>query len=462
MASMGVGSYLSRFVESNLQQVFILVQLLVGLIGGFSTLILFYAFSHLDNYSIFLFILSSTIGVLIGLEIPLIIRILKEYRVLKLNVSNVLTADYVGALVAALLFPLVLVPQLGLYRTALLFGMFNVLVAGMSIYIFRNELARFTQTMLLTMVAVLFLGFALVHTERITGLFESKLFSGEIIYSNTTPYQHIVITRNKNAVAMFINGNLQFNSLDEYRYHESLVHPALSMLQNRKNVLVLGGGDGLVTKELLKYEDVESITVVDIDPTITTLFKSNPLLRKINADALNDKRVSIKNMDAWKFLEANSSFYNAVIVDLPDPNDIDISKLYTRSFYNLIVERMSADGVLVTQATSPFYAREAFWCITHTLEDISSIIDLKEKLHVHPYHVYVPSFGEWGFVIASPLHYRWEDIELKVPTRYLDKQILKTMTVFPSDMSELETEINTIQTHKLAYYYEKSWEYWYE
>lgn len=213
---------------------------------------------------------------------------------------------------------------------------------------------------------------------------------------------------------------------------------------------------------MLKYEDVESITVVDIDPTITTLFKSNPLLRKINADALNDKRVSIKNMDAWKFLEANSSFYNAVIVDLPDPNDIDISKLYTRSFYNLIVERMSADGVLVTQATSPFYAREAFWCITHTLEDISSIIDLKEKLHVHPYHVYVPSFGEWGFVIASPLHYRWEDIELKVPTRYLDKQILKTMTVFPSDMSELETEINTIQTHKLAYYYEKSWEYWYE
>lgn len=251
MASMGVGSYLSRFVESNLQQVFILVQLLVGLIGGFSTLILFYAFSHLDNYSIFLFILSSTIGVLIGLEIPLIIRILKEYRVLKLNVSNVLTADYVGALVAALLFPLVLVPQLGLYRTALLFGMFNVLVAGMSIYIFRNELARFTQTMLLTMVAVLFLGFALVHTERITGLFESKLFSGEIIYSNTTPYQHIVITRNKNAVAMFINGNLQFNSLDEYRYHESLVHPALSMLQNRKNVLVLGEETGWLLKNCL-------------------------------------------------------------------------------------------------------------------------------------------------------------------------------------------------------------------
>ena len=462
MASMGVGSYLSRYLSQRLYEVFITVQIAVGLIGGFSTLILFFAFTYLQNYAPILFIISILTGVLIGLEIPVIIRILKTYRILKLNVSNVLTADYIGALGAAVLFPLVLVPQLGLFRTALLFGMMNVFVAGLSVFIFRADIARRRYFLGLTISAFILLALGFVYTGKITGIFESKLYTGEIIYSRTTSYQHVVITRNMNAVSMFINGNEQFNSLDEYRYHESLIHPALSLVPHRENVLVLGGGDGMAARELLKYQDIGKITLVDIDPVITDLFRHNQLLRGLNRDSLNDKRVAVVNADAWKYLESNNAVYNVVVIDLPDPNDISLSKLYTRSFYKLVASHLSADGIIITQSTSPYYAREAYWCIVHTLEDIPSPYGTGEYLFVKPYHVYVPSFGEWGFVMASPVRIHLEKSHISVATRFLHSSMLESMASFPPDMSEVDTEINTIESHKLAYYYERAWTYWYQ
>ena len=461
MASMGVGSFLSRYLSDNLQEIFIVVQIIVGLIGGFSTLILFFAFSYLDNYSVFLYLISIVIGILIGLEIPIIIRILKIHRVLKLNVSNVLTADYIGALGAAILFPVVLVPQLGLYRTALLFGMMNVFVAGLSIFTFGSGVVRRKQLVATTILAFVLLASGFFYSNSITGFFENRLYTGEIIYTHTTPYQHVVITRNDNAVAMFIDGNLQFNSLDEYRYHEALIHPTMSLIRNKDNILVLGAGDGMAVRELLKYSDVKNITVVDIDPVITELFSQNPLLTCLNNNALNDKKVTVVNDDAWKYLESISTIYNAIIIDLPDPNDIEVSKLYTRSFYKLIATHLAADGIVVTQATSPYYAREVFWCIAHTLEKVTSPTGLDEHLFIKPYHTYIPSFGDWGFIMASPVRMQWQNSEIKVPTRYLDTDMMTSMMAFPPDMSEVDTEINTIQNHKLAYYYEKAWSFWY-
>ncbi len=462
MASMGVGSYLSRYISTHLTEVFICVQIAIGIIGGFSTIVLFIAFAQLDNYTAILFLISIMTGTLIGLEIPIVIRILKLYRILKLNVSNVLTADYIGALGAALLFPLVLVPQLGLFRTALLFGMLNVFVAGLSIFTFGQKLTARRSLAVGTFLAFILLGCGFFQAKQIAGIFENRLYSGEIIYSRTTPYQHIVITRNDNAIALFVNGNLQFNSLDEYRYHESLVHPALSALHVKENILVLGGGDGLAVREILKYDNVKNITVVDIDPVVTQLFSSNRLLTELNNDAFKDERVTIVNDDAWKFLESAKSRYNAIIIDLPDPNDIELSKLYTKTFYKLVSQHLTGDGIIVTQATSPLYAREAFWCIAHTVESIAPPLGTGEHLFVTPYHAYVPSFGEWGFVLASPLHFRLDNIQITVDTRYLDKPTLASMLKFPEDMAKLDTETNTIQTHKLAYYYDTAWSYWYQ
>ncbi len=462
MAAMGLGSYASRYVGERLLEVFIVVQLFIGLVGGTSALVLFHAFSVLDNYSAFLLLELVVIGAAVGLEIPIVIRILQNYQVLKVNVSNVLTVDYLGALFASLLFPLVLVPQLGLIQTSVLFGLFNATVAGMAIWIFRVEILKPRILTVCCAACVVVLVGAFVQANRLLGYFESRLFAGEVISATTSPYQRIVVTRNTQTVNLFINGALQFSSIDEYRYHESLVHPVMSLSRRRHQVLVLGGGDGLAVREVLKYPEVEQVTLVDLDPAITNLFQRNPLLKKINADSLNDPRVAIVNDDAWRYLEATDRRFDVVVIDLPDPHNLSLSKLYSKSFYTLLAQHLNADGLLVTQATSPVFALEAFWSIATTLRAVPSPFQTNEFLQVRPYHAYIPSFGEWGFILAAPHLPAWDQIELSVPTRFLDSNTLQSMHGFPRDIAETETQVNTIHTHVLPKYYEQGWARWYE
>ena len=462
MAAMGLGSYTSRYVGTRLLEVFVAGQLFIALLGGTSALVLFHAFSVLDNYNAFLLLELIVIGAAVGLEIPLVIRILQDYQVLKVNVSNVLTVDYLGALFASLLFPLVLVPQLGLIRTSVLFGLLNATVAGMAIWIFRDEILKPRLLAAGCAACVVFLGGAFVQADRIPGYFESRLFEGEVIFANTSPYQRIVVTRNSQTISLFINGALQFSSIDEYRYHESLVHPVMSLSRRRRQILVLGGGDGLAVREVLKYAEVEQVTLVDLDPAITNLFQRNPLLTKLNADALNDPRVAIVNDDAWRFLEATDRRFDVVIIDLPDPHNLSLSKLYSKSFYTLLAQHLNADGLLVTQATSPVFALEAFWCIATTLGAVASPFQTDEFLQVRPYHAYIPSFGEWGFVLAAPHLPAWDRIELSVATRFLDNNALQSMDTFPRDIAAIETQVNTIHTHVLPNYYDQGWARWYE
>lgn len=462
MAAMGVGSYLSRFINEQLESVFISIQIAIALIGGLSTFILFFAFAYLQNYSAFLFLISISIGTLIGLEIPIIMRILKNYSVLEINVSNVLTADYIGALAASLLFPLVLVPQLGLMRTGFFFGLLNAFVALIGLYTFRENIQKKIVLNSLAIVIILLLVSAIIYTERLSQFIDQRLYHGEIIYSQHTPYQKIVITQHNDVTSMFINGNLQFNSLDEYRYHESLVHPVMMAVQRRQNILLLGAGDGLAVREILKYSEVESITLIDIDPVVTQLFSRNPMLRQLNNDSLKNPKVSIINTDAWKFLEQSTDFYDVIIIDLPDPNDLQISKLYSRNFYQLIAQKLGAAGVMVTQATSPLYARQAFWCIKHTLETVSSPTRQDATFYTLPYHAYVPTFGEWGFIMASVKKISWQDKAPTVPVKFLNRDTLQRMVLFSPDIAELETDINSLQNHSLTYYYEAGWKRWYD
>jgi spermidine synthase len=462
MAAMGLGSFASRYVGTRLLEIFIVVQLFIALIGGSSALVLFHAFSVLDNYNIFLLLELVLIGAAVGLEIPLVIRILQDYQVLKVNVSNVLTVDYLGALIASVLFPLVLVPQLGLIRTSVLFGLLNATVAGMAIWIFRFEILKTRALTAGVIVCVAMLAGAFIQADRLLGYFESRLFAGEVIYATTSPYQRIVVTRNTQTINLFINGALQFSSIDEYRYHESLVHPVMSLSRRRQEVLVLGGGDGLGVREVLKYQDVKRVTLVDLDPAITNLFRHNPLLTSLNADALNDPRVDIVNEDAWRFLEATERRFDVVIIDLPDPHNLSLSKLYSKSFYTLLSQHLNADGLIVTQGTSPVFALEAFWSIVSTLRAVPSPTQIDEFLQVRPYHAYIPSFGEWGYIMAAPYLPAWDRIELSVPTRFLDANALLGMDVFPRDIAAIEAQVNTIHTHVLPKYYEQGWARWYE
>lgn len=466
MTSMGLGSFLSRFINRKLHDWFILVEVLTGVFGGMSSVILFFAFSHLENYSPFLFMISISVGTLIGLEIPIILRILKEHSELKILFSNVLTADYIGALFASLLFPLILVPQLGLIRTSLLFGTMNVAVGAGAIFVFKEKVCERRNLVILSVSALLLLGTCLVYADRISTLAEDSLYRDEIIYSAQTPYQRVVVTRTRADIRMFINGSIQFSSQDEYRYHESLVLPAMSAAHRAENILIIGGGDGLAAREVYKFTSVKSLTIVDIDPAITNFARDNQLMRALNKDSMRDSRTRIINADAWKQLESDDNFYDVIIIDLPDPDNLTLSRLYSRTFYRLISRKLSRGGIIVTQSTSPLYSHKAFWCIYNTFLATENPLyandtaSSTQTLDARAYHTYVPSFGEWGFVMASNAPIDWEKIKITVPAQFVSNEYLQTMGTFPEDMDHVETEINSIDTHIIKNYYEEGWDKW--
>ncbi|MBF0408134.1 MAG: polyamine aminopropyltransferase [Candidatus Riflebacteria bacterium] len=460
MSSMGLGSYISRFIKKDLIEYFVLSEIALGILGGLSSIILFLAFSKIDNYMPFLFIVSISIGTLVGLELPLALRIMKQYTTMRLLISNVMTADYIGALCASLLFPLVLVPRLGLIRTSLMFGMMNVFVGGAAIYVFRSVIKgmKFKTSLFIGAFSLLLLFF--VFSEKISAYSENVLYKDDIIYAVTTPYQRVIITRFKDDIRMFINGSIQFCSRDEYRYHESLVHPAMSAAKNREKVLIVGGGDGLAVREVLKYPDVKNIFLVDIDNGITDFCKSNPLIASLNCNSLSDSKVQIINLDAWKFIENSREIFDVIIIDLPDPDDSSLSRLYSVSFYRLLVKHLSKSGIVATQATSPLYSRKAFWCVRNTMNSIESPYQQDKTLNTYAYHAYIPTFGEWGFVMASPLNIQWENIEPPAGCKFLTKDNLKGMVVFSPDMDYMETELNTLNTQKIKTYYHEGWKQW--
>jgi len=451
MSSMGIGAYISRFFEKNIEEVFIKLQITIALIGGFSAFILFYAFAFILNYESFLYLVTISLGVLIGLEIPLIIRILKNSFSLKINISNIFTVDYIGALVASLLFPLVLVPHLGLMQSSFLFGLVNLFVALLAWYLFRKRVKKRVIVYIFLVFIMLVLG--ILKSRALTSFIDNKLYLDSVIYSKSTPYQKLVISGSKDRIKFFINGAIQFDSFDEYRYHESLVHPVMDSVKVHKNILVIGGGDGLAVREILKYPDVKRITLVDLDPAVTSLFKSNKRLTKLNLNSLNNPKVNIINTDAWKFLEHSKDIYDVVIIDLPDPNSISLSRLYTKSFYNLIKNHLAKGGAMVTQATSPLYTREAFYSILKTINSTFK--------YAKPYHVYVPSFGEWGFVMGTNMPIRFSN---KLPNnlKYLNQKSFKNLFEFGKDISKVDVEPNMLSTHELLNYYNSGWEKWYE
>jgi len=452
MSSMGIGAWLSRFIEENLARAFVRLQLSIALLGGFSAFILFMAFAYMDNYDAFLYLITISLGTMLGIEIPLIIRILKENFSLKTNISNVFTVDYIGALFASLLFPLVLVPKLGLMQTSFLFGMVNLFVGAMGWYIFRSILGQRYVVYLLLIFTILSAG--LWKSNELTAMMENKLYKNNIIYSAQTPYQKIVVTGNRGLVQFYINGAIQFDSIDEHRYHESLVHPAMMNAKVHKNVLIVGGGDGMALREVLKYDDVAKVTLVDLDPAITTLFKKHKTLSLLNDKAYSSSKVSVVNQDAWKFIEKAKVLYDVIILDLPDPNNISLSRLYSQTFYQLLKKQLSKVGVMVTQASSPMFTHKAFWSIKKTMKNIG--------LYTQAYHTYVPSFGEWGFVLAGNFPLNFEQNVSLENLHYMDTDVLKKMTIFAPDIAEIEVEANKLSTHRLIEYYNEGWKKWYE
>jgi spermidine synthase len=446
--AMGVGSWLSRFLRRGLVSRFVSIELMVGLVGGFSSSLLFLAFAYTQAFRLALYSIVIVVGILVGLEIPLLMRILKgrfEFRDL---VAHVLTFDYLGALGASLLFPIVLVPKLGLVRAALLFGILNAAVALWSTFLFKQELGAPVAMRALSLAVLVILSAGMGAADWVTNTADASLYADEVIFSRTTRYQRIVVTRWKDDLRLFLSSHLQFSSRDEYRYHEALVHPGLAALPHARRALVLGGGDGLAVRELLRYTNLETITLVDLDPEMTTLFSTHPLLTALNGHSLRQPRVTVINADAFPWLEANNESYDFVVVDFPDPTNYSLGKLYTTAFYRLLKQHISRAGLISVQSTSPLFARQSYWCIAETLKQAG--------FRTWPYHVYVPSFGEWGFVLAGSGS--WEaPLQLPDGLRFLTVTTLPQLFEFPADMRPVPAEPNRLNDQVLVRYYDREW-----
>lgn len=447
--AMGIGSWLSRYLTRGLVAQFIGIELLVGLVGGFSSALLFLAFAYTSAFRLSLYVIVVIVGVLVGLEIPLLMRILRDRYSFKDVIANVLTFDYLGALAASLAFPIVLVPRLGLVRSAMLFGIINAAIALWSTWLFRPHLApRAMPALRAACVAVLsLLVIGMAQANRLTRFAEDNIYADDVIFSRDTRYQHIVLTAWKDDLRLFLNSHLQFSSRDEYRYHEALVHPGLAARPGARRVLVLGGGDGLAVREILKYPGVESVTLVDLDPEMTTLFSTHPLLTALNQGSLRSPRVRVVNDDAFVWLDANSEVFDFVVVDFPDPNNYGVGKLYTTAFYRLLARHLSRQGLAVVQSTSPLFARRSFWSIAATLREAG--------FATRPYHVYVPSFGEWGFILVGREGMAAYELPTALPAglRYLTVRELAPMFDFPLDMQRVAVDANHLDDQVLVRYY---------
>ncbi|MGE3315458.1 MAG: polyamine aminopropyltransferase [Planctomycetaceae bacterium] len=457
LSALGVGAWLSSFIKKDLARVFVETELGVALLGGLSAPLLFLSFAYLSWFPAVLFGVVFGIGTFVGLELPLLMRILREHLDFSELVSRVLAFDYIGALVASILFPLFLIPHLGLVRTSLVFGMINALVGLWGTWLLQPILPRRVGG--LRGRAVLVLGLltaAFIKADSLTTLAEDNLFPNPVVQAQTSSYQRIVLTQGESGFQLFLNGNLQFNSNDEYRYHEALVHPAMIASGNPRRVLVLGGGDGLAVREILKHPTVERITLVDLDPEMTSLADRFPPLAKLNGDALRDPRVQIVNDDAMIWLEASGDeSFDTAVIDFPDPNTYSLGKLYTTRFYRLLKSRLNSDSRVSVQCTSPLAARSSYWCIIRTLEAAG--------FHVQPYHAAVPSFGVWGYALASPAAQASPATVpgyLRTSLQFLNDQTLRGLFEFPEDFSPVPVEINRLDNQVLVRYYEHEWNRW--
>lgn len=505
MFMMGFAGWAQKFVsDEHLFEKFVVLETMLMLAGGFAPIAIYAAFGFLhSHFLIVLYFFVVTIGFLIGFEIPLILRVNEKYSDgLPVNLSRIFSADYIGSFAGAIVWTFYLLKRFPLTEIGFLMAWFNfIIVSGTLFYFLQygHGLVRLRKTMIILFIitaAALLYGYKKNTEWNI--ILEQRLYEDKVIFAQTTKYQRLVMTHNSklDEYRFYINGNLQFSSLDEFIYHEQLVHPAMSIADSRKSVLILGGGDGMALREVLKYKDVSEITLVDIDPEMTKFCSGNEVMKKLNNNAFKDSRVTasvpagitekgvetiyqqnenrerrtdrsimpvaqvkVMNIDADLFLNTAGKKFDAVIIDFPDPSSIELAKLFSKEFYLKLREVVSDKGIVVIQATSPYHAKETYLCAIRSIEAAG--------YKTIPYHDNVPSFGDWGWILA------WKDTgreevmaarisalsQFKVATKYLTPEVFRKAMVFGKGMLETEqVEINTLMNPVLLrYYLDESW-----
>ncbi len=454
MSAYGIGSFASTRVENRLLDWFIWTEVLLGFLGGISSLTLFLLYGGTEYFEVGRIGLILGIGSLIGLEIPLLIRLSEASRNnLRVSVGAMMGFDYIGALVGGLAFPFVLLPLWGLLGAPAWMGLLNVAIAAAGLFVFWRQIHSRRVLAGACFLTVAVVGLAALQTQKIEQIVESNLYEDPVVYLEQTPYQRMVMTRKANDTRLYLDGSLQFSSADEYRYHEMLVHPAATRLSKISKVLVLGGGDGLALRELAKYPGIQQVVLVDLDPAMVRLGQTDPILRELNADAFANPALTVIHDDAFEFVEnTRMGPFDLVIIDLPDPHHESLAKLYSVTFYQALLHIVTEDGLVAAQLGSPFFANRTYWSSISSLEAAG--------WQVRPYYVEVPSFGIWGFGLAS----RKESPEVPVRSfvgRYYETEFDSNNFRFPADLKARQpVQPNTLVRPVIVSYFRDDWRGW--
>jgi spermidine synthase len=507
----GIGAWLAQFVdEDKTLQAFISVELILSFLGGYSPLIIMGAYAYLFNhFQLIFYVVSFSIGLLIGFEQPLIATINKKFVNFRSNISMTISLDVLGAAIGTFIWIQFLVGKVEIYQAAFMVTLLNLSVALLTYFFlvrYASEERKKSRKSLIFMGLAVLLGVSgLFYADDFADIAEQQLYTGKIIHKETTPYQRIVMTKHAKTgdVMMFLNGGLQFCSRDENRYHENLVHPAMKFrsLTNKTkaplDILVLGGGDGMAVREIKKYSNINSITLIDLDPAVVKLATENPILMELNDSAflgnnvnifnpelpvslekepiylpLNRKdesgndlfflvdTVSILHQDAYTFIEKVAQLgkkYDVIIIDFPDPRNESLGKLYSKYFFTRINLLLKEGGFTCIQSSSPVHANHAFLCIGKTMTAAG--------LNVMPFHDNVPSFNEWGWYLAARQEdnlnltrmaesfYLLDNFDVK--TTYLTPKKFLANTIFGKDILENmdDIEVSTLSNPKVYHYY---------
>ncbi len=448
--SMGIGAYLSKFFKNQSLLFFIRIEYALGFIGGISVPLLYFLFVNVGTTTLQLLILLTVfiIGLLTGMEVPLL-TFASNKTDFKNNLSNVLSLDYIGGLIATLLFPFILLPFVGLYYSSILFGIVNILLGlFLNLIYFKNKKGNF----LLGFASLSILIILVVFGGKLLNTWDEKIYKHPIVLNIQSPYQKIVLTKKQEDVRLYLNRVIQFSSADEHRYHESLVHIPFALRQDAKKILILGGGENLASREVLKH-DIERIDVVDIDSTMFHLAKTNPFITTINKNAALHPKVNLIAEDAFTFLFTSEEKYDIIIADLPDPTTEAIARLYSKQFFLMAKRVLHENGVFVTQSGEIYFSNTVFSCINRTLKKVFA--------NVETYHTYIPSFGDWGFTIATNEPFISEKINIDNQNlQYLSTEQARNSFDMPKDIAIATTKINTLDNPIILDYYLKDWNKW--
>ncbi|HEY9332565.1 MAG TPA: polyamine aminopropyltransferase, partial [Streptomyces sp.] len=411
--AMGIGSLLAKRLRGRAAVGFGLIEAALALVGGSSALVLYASFAWIGESRYALVAFSLAIGVLIGAEIPLLMTLIQRVDRQDAGgaVADLFAADYVGALVGGLAFPFLLLPMLGQLSGALFTGTVNAAAGGaLVLWVFRRDLTSRSRWLLIAVnvLVIAVLATAAVLADDFERAARRAVYGDQVRVALRTEVQEVVLTgSDRSSLDLYLDGRLRVSSRDEYRYHEALVHPAMNGPHAR--VLILGGGDGLAAREVLRYPDVRSVTVVELDPAVTRLARTDRALSGLNAHAYRDPRVTAVSGDAFSWLRTVRDRFDVVVADLPDPGISAGTKLYSTEFYGLVDRALAPDGRLVVHGGPAVSRPRTYWTVEASMRAAG--------LHTRPYRVSGRYAGfavgpdratgraaevhGWGFVLAG-------------------------------------------------------------